>query len=80
MNHTPEQDLQPRDATIVNEPDPDDMEFYYIDKQVLQVRTLSERIRLFVLDFYDDKPVDIDMAVGMLEEVLIERGISVQGE
>ncbi len=24
MNHTPEQDLQPRDATIVNEPDPDD--------------------------------------------------------
>lgn len=72
MNHTPEQPLQPHEAEIISEPDPDQQreDFYYIEGRVKQVGLLTERLQLALNDYNLDN-ADIDVLAGLNEECLI---------
>lgn len=69
MNHTPERPINPPEATVPHSPDPDDMEFYYIDKHVLQIGTLSERTQQARNDFKLERG-DSDIQDSLLGEWL----------
>ena len=73
MNDIPERDLQPPEAEIISEPDPDQQRMddpYYIEGRVKQVGMLSDRTQL-ALNEFNTEHADIDIMKCLLEEWLI---------